>query len=785
MDVRCEKCQTEYELDESRLKPGGVTVKCTNCGHMFKIRKRSNTNVGVAAAVGQTAPDGRPRPTSSKQPMTNQAPRMETGDAPLKITDLPSGPNSERQWLVRLENGDTKTCRELATLQQWIVAGVVSRESLISRSGKTWKRLGDVTELSQYFVIADEARAQRSAKPTNQGALGATMLGVGKPGGVEDEDERRSTGSYRARPPTPPPQPQHLGTAASSSKANPMAQTELAPSMSMPRSPSVDEAPTTRRPPTPPPAQAKGGRQTAAWASNEVKASDSMAAMPQGPRGGKLQAGGDEPAFAGRVRMEPSSSPFDGGRVGPVDDDDDVYPTARGSRAGMWIALASLLVIGAAAGAIYMLVFKDKGEQVAQPSVKDAAAVAADATAVVVTPIDATETLSALDTARGELLAGVWARMDTAFESLKGKDDPPTLALRARLMLARAQAMQDRAGFVDKAEADKLRKEAKQVVLDNAPMAQRALASQADNAAANLAMADAMRLQAKSAPSVKRYIETAKSKAAGDKELMASVSLAEAQLAMRDGKLPDAEKALAGIDAPDDMRVKLALAQIWYAQNKTGEAKGQVEQVLATQPDNDLALAMYKKLETSVTKTDPLPQEDGAGSAKPPSGGATKPPTGGGGGGGGDYDSLLAKGNKQAESNCTKAMDYYTKALEQRPNGVEALTGMGYCHLDAKQFSSAFSKFRAALAVSPKFEPALGGIAETYQRQGNKEAAIEAWRKYLDTYPNSAKAKKQLEILGAADAPKEPPKEQPKEPPKEAPKETPAPPPAPAPGSAG
>ena len=53
MDVRCEKCQTEYELDEARLKPGGVTVKCTNCGHMFKIRKRSNTNVGtpVAASV--------------------------------------------------------------------------------------------------------------------------------------------------------------------------------------------------------------------------------------------------------------------------------------------------------------------------------------------------------------------------------------------------------------------------------------------------------------------------------------------------------------------------------------------------------------------------------------------------------------------------------------------------------------------------------------------------------------------------------------------------------------
>jgi predicted Zn finger-like uncharacterized protein len=380
MDVRCEKCQTEYELDESRLKPGGVTVKCTNCGHMFKIRKRSNTNVGVPAVAGAT--ENRPRPVSGKQPVV-PPPRPDSfGDAPLKINDLPSGPNSERQWLVRLENGETKTCRELATLQQWIVAGVVGRESLISRTGKTWKRLGDVSELSQYFTIADEARAQRSAKPTNKAGdpLGATMLGVGKPGGVEDEDEARSTGSFRARPPTPPPQPQHLGAAASASKANPMAQTEVAPSMSA-RSMPADEAPTTRRPPTQPPPRVKapsdGGRQTAMWANNEVKASDSMVAMPQGPRGGKLTGGADEPAFAGRVRMEPSSSPFDAGRVGPVDDDDDVYPAARGSRAGMWIALASLLVIGAAAGAIYMLVFRDKGsEQVAQPTVKDAAVTA-------------------------------------------------------------------------------------------------------------------------------------------------------------------------------------------------------------------------------------------------------------------------------------------------------------------------------------------------------------------------------------------------------------------------
>jgi uncharacterized protein HemY len=264
-------------------------------------------------------------------------------------------------------------------------------------------------------------------------------------------------------------------------------------------------------------------------------------------------------------------------------------------------------------------------------------------------------------------------------------------------------------------------------------------------------MADVLRLQGKPAPAVKRYIEGARNKADKDPEILASVALSEAQLAMRDGNQPAADKALAAVEAPDDMRVKIARAQIAYAQNKPADAKAIVDQILATQPDHEVALAMFKKLETTVAKTDPLPPEDGAGagSAKPTNNGGGG---GGGGGGGNDYDSLLAKANKLAETSCAKAMESYSKALEQKPNGVEALTGMGYCHLDAKQFSSAFSKFRAALMVSARFEPALSGVAETYQRQGNKEAAIEAWKKVLEVVPGSAKAKKQLEVLGAGES---------------------------------
>jgi tetratricopeptide (TPR) repeat protein len=114
----------------------------------------------------------------------------------------------------------------------------------------------------------------------------------------------------------------------------------------------------------------------------------------------------------------------------------------------------------------------------------------------------------------------------------------------------------------------------------------------------------------------------------------------------------------------------------------------------------------------------------------------------------GDYSSLVARADKAAEVNCAKARELYLKALELKPNGADALTGLGYCDLDAKNFRSAHNRFRAALGVSPRYEPALWGVAEAYQQQGMKDQAIEAYRKYLEVYRGSAKATKQIERLG-------------------------------------
>jgi predicted Zn finger-like uncharacterized protein len=851
MDVRCEKCQTEYELDEARLKPGGVTVKCTNCGHMFKIRKRTITNVGLLPG-GRDAAAMRAR-TGSSKPVTLGAPASASA-APARAPARPSdslfdderslgadeAPTTvERQWLIRLENGEQKSCRELATLQQWIVSGVVTRESLISRTGKTWKLLGDIADLGQYFAIADEARANRDrVRPPSRPApiasikeIPGTLPGYSAAqaaGGTilpDDDDvpEPRTTRAYQSRPvvntpppvptrgvarsPAPPPSPPSLMTAPTELAAPPQPGRQLRTTPPPPPPKRVGPGPNAQPPAIPPPL---GNRATAAWATDGVKpvVPDLPASAQSGPFVGKLAAIPDEPAFAGRVRIAPGdAASFDGSRVRAIDDDDELLPARRGSRAGMWVLIMALLVMGASAAAVYLFVLRTGRDEPAARPAKDAGAAAVaitpapDAAAVATPPpapadAAAVEAPPAVSGPRGELAADLEPRLRTAAQALDGKLDASSQALRAHLISQLAQDLQDRAALIAGTEAEGLRKEARQLVLDAATAAQRALRAAADDPGANLAMAEVLRLQGKPARDVKRYLDMARARP--DKDWARDLALADALVLARDSKLDDARAAFAAIDQGDskletsgDVRARLHLALALAAQGKAAEAKPMVETILAAQPEHAGARALAQKLETQVTRTDPLPPEVGVvgGESAGGAGGAHTAPLGkepgpraspvgsapAAGGGGDSYDHLLARANAIADTSCAKAMELYTKALEQKPNGIEALAGEGYCHIDAKQFASAFSKFRAALAVSSRYEPALRGIAEAYQQQGRKEQAIEAYKAYLEVYPGSVAAKKQLERLGGDAAPQAPPAAPP----------APAPAPAPDPASAG
>jgi predicted Zn finger-like uncharacterized protein len=130
MDVRCERCKTEYEFDESRITPSGLAVQCTTCGHVFKVKKK---------ALVVTLPVS-PEELNS-----------------LPVLPPPTG-DRHHEWRLRRTNGDLYTFKELTTLQKWIVERKVTRDDELCGTGESWRRLGSIAELTSFFRVVDEAK---------------------------------------------------------------------------------------------------------------------------------------------------------------------------------------------------------------------------------------------------------------------------------------------------------------------------------------------------------------------------------------------------------------------------------------------------------------------------------------------------------------------------------------------------------------------------------------------------------------------------------------------------
>jgi len=129
MDVRCDRCQTEYELDDASVAESGASVQCTTCGHTFVV--------GGSKSAGTPAPVPQPD-------------RAATG--------TPS-------WMLTTEEGKTHRFRDSQTLQKWVVERRVTRADRVCPPGGNWRRLGDVDELRPFFdVVAQADRAAAAAR---------------------------------------------------------------------------------------------------------------------------------------------------------------------------------------------------------------------------------------------------------------------------------------------------------------------------------------------------------------------------------------------------------------------------------------------------------------------------------------------------------------------------------------------------------------------------------------------------------------------------------------------
>ena len=49
MYVQCERCKTEYDFDDALVSERGTTVKCTQCGHQFKVRRATAPDGGIGS----------------------------------------------------------------------------------------------------------------------------------------------------------------------------------------------------------------------------------------------------------------------------------------------------------------------------------------------------------------------------------------------------------------------------------------------------------------------------------------------------------------------------------------------------------------------------------------------------------------------------------------------------------------------------------------------------------------------------------------------------------------
>jgi len=318
MDVRCERCKTLYELDDSRVSEAGTTVRCTTCGHVFRVRKKV---LLMTEAVGVGG---------------------ESTAVPPPVVDKPA-------WRVRSPSGRVIAFRELTSMQKWIVERKFGRDDEISLHGDHWKRLGDIAELQPFFLLLDEVdrvhaleeRLRRAEAPEEAPSALEDALG-----GTPPPPPPFTPG------PAPTPTPIRLETPIEP-PPEPPGRTEEPPPVAAPGAETLAWGART----PPPPAPILGPEPTrpgppAAFSLEAIREATQPSPedppMPEGP----VEPGppgptedADQPEFTRRAGL--------GVSPGLTDDADGWDTPPRKSKAGWVAAFLGVLALGAAAAAYF------------------------------------------------------------------------------------------------------------------------------------------------------------------------------------------------------------------------------------------------------------------------------------------------------------------------------------------------------------------------------------------------------------------------------------------------
>jgi predicted Zn finger-like uncharacterized protein len=738
MDVTCERCGTEYEFDETLVSVRGTTVKCTNCGHLFKVFRPG------------------------------------------------AGPNQavERAWKVRRRGGGELELGSLKELQRRITEGSLDEEDEISRSGESFKRLGDIAELRTFFAAARaEAEEGRPTRPRGE-RRDETLSGLP----VEPSPFQRSPSS-RPEPnrspralaatqeaPMPPPArvPSDLGTAMEPprvAKETLFGVGHPAPSSRPP--PRVPAPPPRPAPPPPRPAPRSAAPRAAApdaTAPARPRASRPAAAKP---RGIKPTRQADEFQVAATANTAPEAA-----SNLRVDDDDDIELPVRGGRhVGRWFALLLLLALGGVGFWQWPQIAPLLG--VVGADRVDGFLAAGDA-ALARDDVDGYEdavrefTRATALAERDPRVLRALARAHSAWAQ--------ALAFQASDLLARAG---DDASL--RGEAAVLQHDEERIATSARRYAEDALRLEPGSTEAEILLANALR-QTGDAPGARGHLDRASEM---QRERSAEYHLVAALLATTTdaGVAAAREEAAAAVEAdPSLLRARLLLARADLASGRAAEARTQLDAVLAVLPEHPRARRLIEAMEGGLPPAAPLVAildggaPDAANAAQPDAGqveavavantedpSATEesrtPPDEGGGSergvpAGRDYGWYVGRADQYLESgDVGRARTYYEAALRIRPGSPEAQTGLGFVALNSGNASGALNHFRPAAAAG--YGDAFIGQADAYRRMGRDAQALEAYRRYVQRRPtgqHAAVANRQIAELSARlEAPDDPP----------------------------
>jgi len=220
MEVRCERCQTDYDFDESLVTERGVAVKCTQCGHLFTVYPqgyygpRAAPSPPAAAAVsgGPGAPGSRPSPPSGVAaagkgaggpPARTATPggQGSPSHAPAAhppVAAHPAGPGASPPseaiapivppppalppvrpehfqrlaspavadaWMLRQSGGAIYTFYDWNILFRWAVEGRIGPRDEIARPGGSWRTLSTFPDLASALRMPQDAYSPGAYAP--------------------------------------------------------------------------------------------------------------------------------------------------------------------------------------------------------------------------------------------------------------------------------------------------------------------------------------------------------------------------------------------------------------------------------------------------------------------------------------------------------------------------------------------------------------------------------------------------------------------------------------------